>query len=298
MSDAGYLPGRLGLAGGRIPHVDRHGLLWLTRGKLSVDAGTLRFVCAGSPDLDAGDYAIPYQGVSMILLGPGTTISHDVFRLAARHGTLLAAVGVGGTKYYTAPPMGQGRSRVARNHALIWSDLEKRQRVVREMYAFRFKQISPYTDISALRGIEGSRMKETYRIEAERHRIRWNGRRYDRSNPDSADLPNQAINHMATFVEAAADVATAAVGALPPLGFIHEDSSNAFVLDIADLYRADLTIPTAFRIAKQVEENPQLKLESVLRAAAAEEFRRSKLVDKMIARIKELLGADDGRGDA
>jgi CRISP-associated protein Cas1 len=194
--------------------------------------------------------------------------------------------------------MGQGRSRTARNHALIWSDASRREQVVREMYALRFKEISPYTDINALRGIEGSRVKETYRIEAERYGVRWHGRRYDRSNPDAADIPNQAINHMATFVEAAADVATAAVGALPPLGFVHEDSSNAFVLDIADLYRADLTIPTAFRIARQVQDNPGLKLESTLRAAAADEFRRAKLIDKMIDRVKELLRADDGGGDA
>lgn len=59
-------------------------------------------------------------------------------------------------------------------------------------------------------------------------------------------MPNQAINHAATFVEAAADIAVAAVGALPPLGFIHEESSNAFTLDIADLYRVEITLPPCF----------------------------------------------------
>jgi hypothetical protein len=39
----GLFPGRLGLASARIPQVDRHGLMWLFRGKLYVEDGTLHF---------------------------------------------------------------------------------------------------------------------------------------------------------------------------------------------------------------------------------------------------------------
>ncbi len=293
-----FLPGRLGLAGARIPHADRHGLLWLSRGKLSVVDGTLRFVCSASDELAAGDYAIPYQGVSLILLGPGSSVTHDVLRLLARHGTLLAAVGAGGTKFYTAPPMGQGRSALARRQARLWSDETVRLDLARRMYAYRFGRVLPHRDITVLRGIEGGRVKELYRLEAERHGITWKGRRYDRANPTGADLPNQAINHAATFVEAAADVAVAATGALPPLGFIHEESSNAFTLDIADLYRGELTVPLAFKAARKVQDDPRLGIERTLRYEAAAEFKRRQLVPKMIDRIKDLLDADDGSGDA
>lgn len=286
--------GRLGLSDSRIPHTDRHGLIWLSRGRLFVEDGTLRFVCAESADLEAGDYAIPYQNVSLILLGPGSTVSHDALRILARHGTLLAAVGEGGVKFYTAPPMGQGRSEVARAHARLWADENERLATARRMYAFRFGKILPHRDIAVLRGIEGARMKETYRITADRHRIPWEGRRYNRERPDDADIPNQAINHAATFVECAADIAVAAVGALPPLGFIHEDSSNAFTLDIADLFRTEFTIPLAFRVAKMALDDTQIQLERYLRKEAAKEFRRAKLIPKMIDRIKELLHADDG----
>jgi len=294
----GLLPGRLGLSGARIPHADRHGLLWLSRGRLSVEDGTLRFVCAGSDDLAAGDYAIPYQGLSMILLGPGCSLTHDVLRLLARHGTLLAAIGGGGTKFYTAPPMGQGRSATARRHATLWSDAKRRLDVARRMYAMRFGRILPHRDIAVLRGIEGGRVKEMYRVQAERFGISWKGRRYDRANPTAADLPNQAINHVATFVESAADIAVAAAGALPSLGFIHEDSSNAFTLDVADLYRGEVTVPLAFQAARKVRDNASLSLERTLRRDAASEFRKRQLVPKMIDRVKELLDADDNGGDA
>lgn len=292
------LSGRLGLADSGIPHVDRHGLVWLSRGKLFVEDGTLRFECAGSNDMEAGNYAIPYQRISILLLGPGSTVSHDALRILARHDTLLAAVGDGGVKFYTSPPIGRGRSALARSHAQLWANPVDRLTVARRMYAIRFGAVLPHRDISVLRGIEGARMKESYKIIADRSRILWRGRRYDRSNPEAADIPNQALNHAATFVESAAEAAVAAVGALPPLGFIHEESSNAFALDIADLYRAEITIPLAFKVARRVMDSGNLILERELRREAAMTFRKTKLIPKMIDRIKELFDVDSDRHNA
>lgn len=299
MAGQGGPKGRLGLVASRIPHADRHGLLSLARGRLYVEDGTLRFDAAASDELGAGSYAIPFQGISMLLLGPGSMVSHDALRLLARHNTLLAAIGEGGVKCYTAPPMGQmgsGRSRVARAHAALWADTSERLNVARRMYALRFGAILPHRQIEVLRGIEGGRMKETYKILADKYKVPWHGRRYDRGAPDAADVPNQAINHAATFVECAADIAVAAVGALPPLGFIHEESSNAFTLDIADLFRAEVTIPVAFRVAREVIERRHDSLERAVRRASAQEFRRAHLIPKMIDRIKELLDVDDRAG--
>lgn len=293
----GMFAGRLGLAKTRIPHADRHGLLWLSRGNLYVKDGTLRFRTAGSQELEPGDYAIPYQTISMILLAPGTSVTHDALRIVARHGTLLAAVGDGGVKFYTAPPMGAGRSKVARAHALLWADQSSRVKVARRMYALRFQSVFPDDDISVLRGMEGARLKQTYKIIAHQYGVKWEGRRYDRSDPGAADLPNQAINHAATFVEAAADIAVAAVGALPPLGFIHEDSSNAFTLDIADLWRAELTLPLAFSVVGQEGGIPEGLLESRLRYEAARWFKRYSVIPRMIDCIKELLCVDDRDSD-
>lgn len=293
MSASSLFPGRLGLAKSRIPHVDRHGLIWLGRGTLYVQDGTLRFSTVGTLDMPAGEYSIPYQMVSLILIGPGTTVTHDVLRILARHGTLLAAVGEGGVKFYTAPPMGQGRSNVARLHARSWADPDTRLFIARRMYAFRFGEVLPHKEISVLRGIEGARLRKTYKILADKYGINWKGRRYDRQAPETTDLPNLAINHAATFVEAAADVAVAAVGALPPLGFIHEDSSNAFTLDIADLWRSEVTLPLAFSVASRIETQSGLSLEREIRLEAAKWFRKHKLIPSMIDRIKDLLDVDD-----
>ena len=280
------LSGRLGLEMARIPHADRHGLLWLDRGNLTVESGCLRFVTAGG-SFDPGDYQIPHQTISIILLGPGSTISHDVLRLLARHGTAMAAVGDGGVRFYTAPPLGPDRSDIARQQARLWADPETRLDVARRLYAWRLGEVLREHDITILRGIEGARMKASYRLVADRFGVTWRGRRYDRANPTAADLPNQAINHAATTVQAAAAIAVAALSALPQLGFIHEESDQAFVLDIADLFRDNVLLPIAFAAAKEAEEGKG-PIDRIVRQGAAVTFRKNKVIPAMIDRIKAL----------
>ena len=211
------LRGRLGLETARIPHADRHGLLWLSRGALTVRHGTLRFERETEPDsgspLGAGEYGIPFQSLSMILLGPGSTVSHDALRLMARHGTALVAVGDDGVRCYTAPPLMPDSSDIARRQMRAWGDSQgSRIAIARKMYAIRLGEVLPHQSLDALRGIEGARMKRTYQTLAQRYGIVWRGRRYDRTTPLAADIPNQAINHASVAVTSAAVIAVTAVG--------------------------------------------------------------------------------------
>ena len=287
------LKGRLGLEHARLPHADRHGLLYLERGQLSVEDACLRFIAAGSPLVIAGDYRIPHQAVSLVLLGPGSTVSHDALRLLARHGTGLSAIGEDGVRLYTAQPLMPDQSALARAQVRAWADAKgARMMVARRMYAWRLGEVLPHRDITVLRGIEGSRVKEIYRLTAERIGIRWNGRRYDRSDPLSADLPNQALNHAASAVEAAAAIAVAATAAIPQLGFIHEDSGQSFILDIADLFRDELTVPCAFKAALVAEKRPGESIERLTRRSVGERLRRDQVIPTMIDRIKALFAEE------
>jgi CRISPR-associated protein Cas1 len=283
------LKGRLGLEQARIPHADRHGLVYLDRGALTVEDGCLRFVAAGSDLLAAGDYRIPHQAISMVLLGPGGTVSHDALRLMARHGTALSAVGEDGVRLYTAHPLLPDHSALARAQALAWADAKgARMATARRMYAWRLGEVLPHRDITVLRGIEGARMKETYRVTAERIGIAWHGRHYDRANPNAADLPNQALNHAASAMEAAAAIAVAATATIPQLGFIHEDSGQSFVLDIADLFRDSITIPCAFKAALAAQRRGTDPIERLARRGVGERLRRDGVIPAMIDRIKAL----------
>ncbi|MDA8217739.1 MAG: type I-E CRISPR-associated endonuclease Cas1e [Dehalococcoidales bacterium] len=284
------LRGRLGLDTARIPESDRHGLMWLGRGNLTVEAGTLRFVTAGDGELPAGDYAIPFQMVSCLMLQPGTTVSHDALRLLARHGTGLVATGDGGVRLYASMPFGPDDSALARRQAALWAEGgEGRVDVARRMYAWRLGEIFPEADIAVLRGMEGHRARETYRRIAQQFGIDWKGRRYDRQDPGAADVPNQAVNHAATAVEAAAMVSVAVTGTIPQLGFIHEDSGLSFCLDIADLYRDSVTLPVAFAAARDAMAQGEKELERLVRHHARRVFKDAKLIQGMIDRIKSLL---------
>ncbi len=287
------LRGRLGLETARIPHADRHGLLWLSRGTLTVRDGTLRFRRESPPtsdsSLDAGEYGIPFQSLSMILLGPGSTVSHDALRLMARHGTALVAVGEDGVRCYTAPPLMPDTSEVARRQMRAWGDpTGSRITIARKMYALRLGEVLPHDSLDALRGIEGARMKRSYRNLAQRYGVPWHGRRYDRSNPLSADIPNQAINHASVAVTSAAVIAVISVGAIPQLGFIHEHSGDAFVLDVADLFRDTILLPAALTSAKAVIQDPTLDIERHTRRTTGEMLRTENVIPKMIDRIKVL----------
>ena len=286
------LKGRLGLEKARIPHADRHGLIWLERGELCVIDGCLNFM-AGKDSLTPHILQVPHQAVSMILLGPGSSVTHDALRLLARHGTLMAAVGVDGVRTYTAPPLMPDRSDVARRQAELWGSPRRRISVARHMYAMRLGEVLPHRDLDTLRGIEGARVKTIYRLMADKYGIEWNGRHYDRSNPNATDTPNQAINHAATAVQAAAAIAVQSLAAIPQLGFIHEDSGQAFVLDIADLYRDTVTLQIAFSVAKNVAAGDDTTIDRLVRREASAVFRKQSVISSMIDKIKLVLRTEE-----
>lgn len=286
------LKGRLGIDSAKVPHADRAGCLYLARGALTARDGTLAFLQGKQTPADAldpGDYAIPLQGISIILLGPGSTVSHDALRLLAHARTALAAVGEDGVRLYTAPPMIPDRSGLARLQARIWADDDLRVMTARRMYAIRLGEVFPHAQLDVLRGIEGARMKQTYALHAQRIGVDWRGRRYDRSDPMAADLPNQALNHAASAVEAAAAIAVCATATIPQLGFIHEDSGQSFVLDVADLYRDSVTIPCAFKAAKRAAENPSENIERLTRRMTGQMLSKNSVISEMIERIKALI---------
>jgi CRISPR-associated protein Cas1 len=290
------LKGRLGLDSAKVPHADRAGCLYLARGALTARDGTLAFLqgqATAADALDPGDYAIPLQGVSIILLGPGSTVSHDALRLLAHARTALAAVGDDGVRMYTAPPIIPDRSGLARVQARIWADDGMRLKIARRMYALRLGEVLPHRDLDVLRGIEGARMKEAYALWANRIGIEWRGRRYDRADPNSTDLPNQALNHAASAVEAAAAIAVTATATIPQLGFIHEDAGQSFVLDVADLYRDTVTIPCAFKAARRVSENPNENIERATRRLTGKALTDENVIPEMIERIKALIEGRD-----
>ena len=274
------LPGRLGLDGAQLPHVDRHAFLALRYGRLEVEEGCLRFVS------DAETRIIPYQRLSCIILEPGTSVTHDALRLLARHGVGLIATGLDGVKCYTAPPLLSDSSELARRQARAWADPELRLAVASRQYAVRFGEMPAARDLNELRGLEGARIREAYHHFSQANGIRWNvPRSVERGTGDA----NTALNYAADAVYAAAAIAVYVTATIPQLGFVHEDSGRAFVLDVADLHRTSLTIPAAFKaLRRYYDRKAEEALERLVRQEFMQHFKRRSIVAAMIEQIKEL----------
>lgn len=281
------LKGRLGLDKARIPHKSRNGLVFLEYCRLSIDNGSLTILREGSGE----ELELPYQAVSAVLLGPGTSITQDAIRHLSAHGTAILAVGAGGTRHYTAPPIFERVAELAQKQAIYFASEQTRLLVARRMYEKRFGERPRATSLDALRGMEAARIKRAYELLASQEKITWNGRRFDRANPDGTDAPNQAINHAVTALEAAVSIAVAATGTVPQLGFLHEAPGIGWTLDICDLYRTTVTVPLAFRAVREVADgrHPGQRLERVVRRMMAAHIERANVIDTVIDDIKEIL---------
>ena len=279
------LKGRLGIDEARIPQKSRNGLIYVERCRLTIDNGSLvlAFEEAGQ------ELELPYQRLNAVLLGPGSSITHDAVRHCSAHGTGLAFVGTDGTRLYTAPPLFDRDSTLARQQATWWASETTRVMVAKRMYAKRFGETPRTTSLESLRGMEAARIKASYELIARQTGVPWRGRHFDRDDPEGADQPNQAINHTVTAVEACVAIAVQATGTLSPLGFLHEDSAKSWVLDVCDLYRTTVTVPLAFKCVKEMEKGSAHTLDRLCRRAVSRHVRDTGFIDRVIDDIKEML---------
>jgi len=194
---------------------------------------------------------VPAAMIATVLLGPGTRVTHGAIRLLADSGTAVCWVGEHGVRMYAA---GLGTSRGAGlllRQAHLVTRTQERLGVARKMYGLRF----PSEDVSSLtmqqlRGREGTRVKQLYRAHSARTGVKWSGRVYTPGEPfEKGDDVNRLLSAGHSCLYGVCHAAIVGIGASPALGFVHTGGATSFVLDIADLYKADYTIPLAFDLA-------------------------------------------------
>ncbi len=268
---------------GPIPIKERNSILFIER--CQVDVRDSAFVMI---DKEGVRTHIPVGGTACLLLEPGVRLSHRAAALAAKVGTLLVWVGEGGVRLYSAGQPGGARSDKLLYQAKLALDEQLRLKVVRKMYELRFGEAPPSRrSVEQLRGIEGARVKKTYELLAKRYGVPWKGRRYDQQEWDSADMPNRCLSAATACLYGVTEAAVLAAGYAPAIGFVHTGKPLSFVYDIADIVKFETVVPVAFKIAAKVSSNPERQV----RLACRDIFRESKLLDKIIPLINEVLAA-------
>lgn len=264
---------------------ERMSILFVEKGQLDVLDGA--FVVLDKTGVRTH---IPVGGVACLMLEIGTRISHAAVRLAAQVGTLLVWIGEGGVRLYSAGQPGGARADRLLYQASLALDEDARLKVVREMYRRRFGEEPPARrSVEQLRGIEGARVRQMYKLLAEQFGVQWKQRNYDTSEWSAADIPNRCLSAATSCLYGVTEAAVLAAGYAPAVGFIHTGKPLSFVYDMADLYKFETVVPIAFAIAARAPADPEREV----RHQCRDGFRKSRLLERIIPDIEAILAAGE-----
>jgi len=236
-----------------------------------------------------GKMPVPAAGLGVLMLGPGTSITHAAVAALADNGCLVLWCGEEGVRLYA---QGLGLTRSAANflhQARLWADPDARLQVVFRLYRLRFEEpLENSLTLQQLRGREGVRVREAYARASRETGVPWQGRFYRRDAWQATDPINRALSAANSCLYGICHAGILALGLSPALGFIHTGKMLSFVYDVADLYKTRYAIPIAFRETAQGGD----ELESRVRRGCRDAFRESFLLKTIVQDLQALLNLD------
>jgi CRISPR-associated protein Cas1 len=239
---------------------------------------------------EGGRTLVPVAAISLIMLGPGTTLSHAAMKVLMENGCSVIWVGEDSIRCY-----GQGLGETRRSyHLLRQAEMVcnpiSREEVVRRMYQKRFdEELANGLSLNQIRGKEGARVRQAYAEASAKYDVEWNGRRYDRTNWGFGDTINRTLSAANALLNGICHAAIVSGGYSPALGFVHTGRMLSFVYDIADLYKTELTIPAAFETVAESEESTGSRVRTLCR----EKFKEARLLQRILPDIDSLLAIPD-----
>lgn len=241
---------------------------------------------------ERGVIKIPSALISVLLLGPGINITHRAMELIGEVGTSVVWVGENGVRQYAHGRALSHSSRFLTKQALLVSNSRSRIKVARKMYQLRF----PNDDVSKLtmqqlRGKEGSRIRKLYRDLAKSYGVKWSGRVYDPEDFQASDTINKALSASHAALYGVVYSVIVALGLSAGLGFIHTGHDLSFVYDIADLYKAEITIPISFEIAGSNEKDEDIG--RLVRLKTRDAFSNGFILQRIVSDLQRLFDIDD-----
>ncbi|MDD3398183.1 MAG: type I-E CRISPR-associated endonuclease Cas1e [Candidatus Methanomethylophilaceae archaeon] len=245
----------------------------------------------------AGRTRIPCAALSLLILGPGTSITHEAIKNVALNGCSIVWGGEECVRYYA---QGYGETRKSYrliNQAMRFADSELRLDTAKRMYSYRFPEDvdTQIMTIDELKGYEGIRVRAAYSRMSKEYGVPWKGRCYKRDDWNVADPINKALSAANSCLYGICHAAIVSIGCSPGLGFIHSGKQLSFVYDVADLYKTELAMPVAFSSVSS-GEGP---IDKIVRSKLRDEFRKQRILSKIVEDIDYILKyADNDDGPA
>lgn len=239
-----------------------------------------------------GTVKIPVAMIGLLMLGPGTDISHRAVELMGDTGTSIIWVGERGVRNYASGrPLGHS-TKLLEKQAKLVSNTRTRLRVARKMYEMRFsgEDVSRLT-MQQLRSREGARVKKSYRENSAKYGVEWTRRDYKPEDFTASSLINQALSASNVCLYGLCQSIIQALGMATGLGFVHTGHDKSFVYDVADLYKAEITIPLSFQLTKNIKEDEDMG--QVARLAMRDKIRELRLQERIVKDIQYLMEIDE-----
>lgn len=232
--------------------------------------------------------AVPTANLAVLMLGPGVSITTPAMGTLFRSGTTVVFTGADGMVGYSAARPLSSKSTWACAQARLWADEKARLGVARAMYLKRFPtdKVPETATMNSLRGLEGRRVKLTYKGLATKHRIPA----FKRIAQGATDPTNIALNQANSILYGVALSVVSTLALNAALGFVHQGSSGALLYDLADLYKVEISIPAAFTAASTGKPVGLL---------VREQLHKQQVLKTMLATAMELLrpGLDPADGE-
>ncbi len=262
---------------------DRYPFLYLERGRLEVDDSSVRWI-----DSQGGVVRLPVACVQSLLLGPGTSITHEAVKVLAAAKCTVMWVGEDSLLFYAngISPTADTRNMLRQLKAA--SDADLSIAVARRMFSRRF----PEADLSEktlpeMMGMEGVRLRKLYREKAAHYGVEWSGRRFVPGQFSASDTVNRILTSCNASLYGLLCSVVRSAGFSPYIGFIHSGCPLPFIYDLADLYKENLCIDLAFKLAS--EQNNKYDKE-VVSAEFRKRVLQMKILENAVDDINAMLG--------
>ena len=272
-----------------LPQVkDKYPFLYLERGRLEIDDSSVKWI-----DADANVVPIPVATISTLLLGPGTSVTHEAIKTATAANCAVSWVGEDSLLFYAAGFLPTADTRNLKRQMALAADDSSALHVARMMFAKRFPDADlDDKSLNSMMGMEGNRVRALYQEKAQEYGVGWQRRQFTPGKFALSDLTNQILTSSNAALYGILCSAVHAMGYSPHIGFIHSGSPLPFIYDLADLYKERLCIDLAFSLTREMAGRYD-------KHKVSAEFRKRvismDLLDQVSADINELMGVKRAR---
>ena len=232
-----------------LPQVkDKFPFLYLERGRLEIDDSSVKWI-----DCDNNVVRLPIATINTLLLGPGTSITHEAVKVATAANCSVCWVGEDSLLFYAVGLNPTSDTQNLRKQVMLSADKKKSLEVARRMFSRRFLHEGlKGKSLKEMMGMEGFRVNRRYDEMARKYNVGWKGRSYKPGKFEMSDTTNKILTTTNAALYGVLTSAICSMGYSPHIGFIHSGSPLPFVYDMADLYKDELCIHLAFSLTLEM----------------------------------------------